>query len=272
MNYPTRRPFSSFSNAHRGGDDTIVKAATALMISTADGLREHASKIAAREWGKQSDPAILLRAAVTPTATSSTGGGDMFVQSAVSEFLTNLAPASAGSVLLQRGLQLRFGEFGAISVPNYVMATGSTAFVAEGAPIPARQLSLDCIALSPDKFASILTFTHEMLTGSMPNVTSVVGSVLTESVGLHLDSATLDTNVATTTRPAGLRAGITVTAHEATATGGGNERATLGSGVCTENSILVAYMTESPNVSGDDRSLMLLPDPARLCATPKAGE
>jgi hypothetical protein len=35
-------------------------------------------------------------------------------------------------------------------------------------------------------------------------------------------------------------------------------------GVCTENSILVAYVTESPNVSGDDRSLMLLPDPVRL--------
>ena len=34
--------------------------------------------------------------------------------------------------------------------------------------------------------------------------------------------------------------------------------------MCTENSILVAYMTESPNVSGDDRSLMLLPDPVRL--------
>ena len=46
--------------------------------------------------------------------------------------------------------------------------------------------------------------------------------------------------------------------------------------MCTENSILVAYMTESPNVSGDDRSLMLLPDPVRLAvrgsATPKAGE
>ena len=34
--------------------------------------------------------------------------------------------------------------------------------------------------------------------------------------------------------------------------------------VCTENSILVAYVTESPNVSGDDRSIMLLPDPVRL--------
>jgi hypothetical protein len=34
--------------------------------------------------------------------------------------------------------------------------------------------------------------------------------------------------------------------------------------VCTENSILVAYVTESPNVSGDDRSIMLLPYPVRL--------
>jgi hypothetical protein len=34
--------------------------------------------------------------------------------------------------------------------------------------------------------------------------------------------------------------------------------------VCTENSILIDYVTESPNVSDDDRSVMLLPDPARL--------
>ena len=34
--------------------------------------------------------------------------------------------------------------------------------------------------------------------------------------------------------------------------------------MCTENSILIDYVTESPNVSGDDRSIMLLPDPVRL--------
>ena len=34
--------------------------------------------------------------------------------------------------------------------------------------------------------------------------------------------------------------------------------------VCTENSILIDYVTGSPNVSGDDRSVMLLPDPVRL--------
>ena len=34
--------------------------------------------------------------------------------------------------------------------------------------------------------------------------------------------------------------------------------------MCTENSILIDYVTESPNVSGDDRSVMLLPDPVHL--------
>src|SRR5437588_2001141 len=35
-------------------------------------------------------------------------------------------------------------------------------------------------------------------------------------------------------------------------------------GVCTENLILFDYVTESPNVNGDDRAALLLPDPVRL--------
>src|SRR5438132_303830 len=34
--------------------------------------------------------------------------------------------------------------------------------------------------------------------------------------------------------------------------------------VCTENLILFDYVTESPNVNGDDRAALLLPDPVRL--------
>ena len=34
--------------------------------------------------------------------------------------------------------------------------------------------------------------------------------------------------------------------------------------VCTENSVRIDYVTESPNVSGDDRAAMLPPDPVRL--------
>ena len=34
--------------------------------------------------------------------------------------------------------------------------------------------------------------------------------------------------------------------------------------VCTENVILINYVTESPNVNGDGRAALLLPDPVRL--------
>ena len=34
--------------------------------------------------------------------------------------------------------------------------------------------------------------------------------------------------------------------------------------VCTENLILIDYVTESPNVNGDDPAALLLPDPVRL--------
>ena len=34
--------------------------------------------------------------------------------------------------------------------------------------------------------------------------------------------------------------------------------------VCTKNSVLIDYVTESPNVSGDDRFVVLFPDPDRL--------
>jgi len=37
-----------------------------------------------------------------------------------------------------------------------------------------------------------------------------------------------------------------------------------GTPVCTENLIRIDCVTESPNVNGDDRALLPLPDPVRL--------
>jgi hypothetical protein len=34
--------------------------------------------------------------------------------------------------------------------------------------------------------------------------------------------------------------------------------------VCTEDSILIEYVTETPNFDGDDRAALLLPDHVRL--------
>jgi hypothetical protein len=48
-------------------------------------------------------------------------------------------PASAGSVLLSRGLQFRFDGVGFISMPGLVADASSADFVQEGAPFPVTQ-------------------------------------------------------------------------------------------------------------------------------------
>src|SRR5258706_6909998 len=46
----------------------------------------------------------------------------------------------------------------------------------------------------------------------------------------------------------------------------GGEPRLVAPSVCTENLIRIDCVTESPNVNGDDRALLPLPDPVRLAA------
>ena len=69
----------------------------------------------------------------------------------------------AGSVLLKRGLQFQFNGAAQINVPTIVAAASNTSFVKEGDPIPNRQLSFTGPSLSPRKFATLSTFTREVL-------------------------------------------------------------------------------------------------------------
>ena len=55
-------------------------------------------------------------------------------------------PASAGAQLLEQGLVLSFEGHGMISAPGLVAEYGNAGFVAEGQPIPVRQLADHCIA------------------------------------------------------------------------------------------------------------------------------
>jgi Phage capsid family len=220
MTASSRRPLSYFSNAP--WCDTLARACAATLISVRDGRRETAIKVATREWGPESDAVRLLhatRAAVVPTSTGTTGGGDNLVMGAIPDFIMSMGPMSAAPILNSRGLALSFDGFGVINIPSYVPSTSNASFVGEGQPIPARQLALDAISLTPYKFASLISFTREMLVGSTPTIVKVVSDAMTANIGLDLDSAEFDTNVATAIRPAGLRNGVTVTAHEATASG-----------------------------------------------------
>jgi hypothetical protein len=52
-------------------------------------------------------------------------------------------------------------------------------------------------------------------------------------------------------------------ARQGAGTESGRQRPQRLQRVCTENSILINYVTESPNVSGDDRAALFLPGPVR---------
>ena len=94
-------------------------------------------------------------------------------------------------------------------MPSLTAAASNADFVGEGAPFPVIQFdSSSKVILAPRKFATISVFTRETFQHTTPNVETVVRATLAQSIGLALDTKLLDTNAASATRPAGLRANI----------------------------------------------------------------
>jgi hypothetical protein len=142
------------------------------------------------------------------TAPSDTGTASALVRTLLPQFFEALGPASAGAQLLGEGLQLSFGEAGAISLPALVADPSKVVFVGEGAPIPVQQFAIAAPkVLKPQKLSVIVTLTREMIESS--NAEALITDVLTRSTALGLDAMLFDSGAGTTTRPAGLRNGIT---------------------------------------------------------------
>ena len=89
---------------------------------------------------------LVLRAATAPAMTTSPAGPPSWCKRWSPMALRALGPASAGAQLLQQGLVLSFEGHGTISAPGLVAEYGNAGFVAEGQPIPVRQLADHCSA------------------------------------------------------------------------------------------------------------------------------
>src|SRR4029077_17373957 len=97
-------------------------------------------------------------------------------------------------------------------------------FVAQGAPIPVRQGAFSAITFTPKKMAVISTFTREIAEHSTPAIEGLIRQAIVEDTAVAIDTVLLDATAATTTRPAGLRAGVSAT----TATAGGGIAGMIG--------------------------------------------
>ena len=148
----------------------------------------------------------VTRAASAPAMTSVTGWAAELVRKIVSEALAALGPASAGARVLSEGLVLGWDGAGAISAPAVVAGAGNASFVAEGAPIPVRQLASTAVLMTPYKLATIAVLTWEMTQSG--NAEQIIGDALVRSCGNALDSVLFGSAAASAAQPAGLRNGI----------------------------------------------------------------
>jgi hypothetical protein len=149
---------------------------------------------------------LVTRAASAPAMTSVTGWAAELAHKVVLDGFLGLGPAAAGALLLQQCLVLAFDGNGLISAPGFVAGAGNAGFVAEGAPIPVRQLAATAALLQPYKLGTIGVLSREMVESS--NAEALVGDVLMRAAAAAIDVALFGSAAATAAAPAGLRNGI----------------------------------------------------------------
>lgn len=185
--------------------NSFVRLLTANAI--ASFARTTPADVAEKLWPNDRVMAqITVRAASAPAMTSVAGWASDLAHKMVHDALEALGPASAGGALLRSSTVLAWDNYGIISAPGFVASAANAGFVAEGDPIPVRQLADTAVQLLPYKLASIAVLSEEMMRSS--NAETLIGDTLVRSAAAALDVALFDSNAATTARPAGLRNGI----------------------------------------------------------------
>jgi hypothetical protein len=124
----------------------------------------------------------------------------------VIDALEGLGSSAAGAQLLLQSLVLAWDGNGLISAPGFVAGAGSAGFVAEGNPIPTKQLLSAAALLQPFKLAALAVLTRTMIDSS--NAEALVGDTLMRSAALALDAQLFGSGAASAAAPAGLRNGI----------------------------------------------------------------
>jgi hypothetical protein len=167
-----------------------------------------AVEIAEQRWPDDRALAAVLKATSAPAMTTVTGWAKELAQTRTPA-LDALGAASTAVEVLKQCLVLNFDGAGAINVPALVAAASNSSFVAEGDPIPVRQLAAAPSQIVPKKVATIAVLSREMMESS--NAESLISDTLIRSSALAIDAAFFDNAAATTARPAGIRNGISTT-------------------------------------------------------------
>jgi len=190
------------------------------MLASALSCYEYggAEKIATRLWPQDRDVPVLMKAASAPADTVTSGWASQLAQTSIADLVLTLGGATCAGELMRRGMALQLENNAQINCPSIVSAASDSAWVAQGSPFPIRQLVVNAGAsLTPKRLASGFVLTREITEYSTPVAEALIRACVSESIAIGIDSAMFDASAASTSRPAGLRNGVSTL----TATAGG---------------------------------------------------
>jgi HK97 family phage prohead protease/HK97 family phage major capsid protein len=195
-----------------GAIDYLVRAGTVALQAKNAGRMP--AEMRQRIYGEDEMTAqacdLILRAASAPALTTVTGWAAELVHQIYTDFMQLLLPKTLLPSLAARGMALSFGQAGRIIIPTRNRTpTVAGSFVGEGMAIPVRQGAFSSQTLTPKKVAVITSFTREMSDHSIPAIEGLLREAIQLDTSIAIDTVLIDSNAATTIRPAGLLNGIT---------------------------------------------------------------
>lgn len=153
-------------------------------------------------------PRLLMRAAVDPASTTTTGWAAELQQNAFRDFLENLEPYSAASRLIARGIPAKLAAATQALYPVRVGQPSQAPWVAENDPIPVRSGSFGQVQIGPRrKVASIIVLSRESLRRA--DGLAIMELMLSEDIGTTLDLAYFATTAGSAAAHAGLLYNVT---------------------------------------------------------------
>ena len=200
--------------------NSFVRAVLATALAQFDANLPGPEKIARRLWPDDDATGIVLKAASAPADTTTSGWASQLASTSIADLVMTQGPTSCGGELMRSAIALSFDGTAQINAPSIISSASDAAWVAQGSPIPFRQMTIGGGAsLTPKKLATGFVVTRELVEHSVPNAERLLRAAITESIGVALDAAMFDATASSSTRPAGLRNGVSTTTA---ATGGGD--------------------------------------------------
>jgi hypothetical protein len=207
---------------------SLHRAATAIALTT--GRKDlNAEQFLRRAWPDDARAGVILRAATTPTSTTTSG---LPAVTTVALF-RSLAPASAALQLFERGMSVDLTGISAVTMPTLAALPAGAVFVAEGTPAPAIDLSFASISVGPTKKIVVLSAVSEELERSGPEAASaIIGRVLSAAVSKGLDAVAFGAAAGDAITPPGLLHGVTpIAASSAGASAMADDLGALGAAI-----------------------------------------